>query len=143
MSIKTLSTYVFAEVANIHKSTFERILRETEIHSGQIFILISLFENDGDSQKGLADKLNLSAPTVYNMVKSLTENGFVECQKCPDDGRSVRVFLTAKAKELSDILTAKWYEFDDSFSASLTDTEKLMLFQLLDKIRIDFAKRAP
>lgn len=140
MKINQLTTYVFAEVANIYKTNFEKALNEIGLHSGQIFVLISLFEKDGLSQKVLADKLNLSPPTIYKMVQSLAANRYVECRQCQHDGRSMRVYLTPKSLKQKDLIYAKWQEFDDSFFQSLTDTEKLIFFQLLDKIKQDFLK---
>ena len=105
------------------------------LHSGQLFVLINLWENDGQSQIDLAKNLNLTPPTINKMVGSLQRNGFVQCRKCENDGRSVRLFLTEKGFQSKILVEEKWVEIEAFSFANLTDTEKLMLFQLFNKVK--------
>ncbi|MEZ5425568.1 MAG: MarR family transcriptional regulator [Pyrinomonadaceae bacterium] len=132
-----LPLYIFSEVAILIRAGFEEKLQELGLHSGQIFVLNSLFEKDGQNQKELADRLNLSSPTVFKMVKSLTSNGFVKCRKCSRDARARRVFLTEKAINQKTEIIQTWMESNSYFFKSLTETEKLIFFQLLEKIKED------
>ena len=52
----------------------------------------------------------------------------------------MRVFLTEKANELQEEIKQKWLQFEEDFFSSLTITEKLVLFQLLEKLKPDFGK---
>ena len=127
--------YILTQLTNAYRIQLERTMCKIGLHSGQIFILISLWKIDGQSQVDLVKDLNLSAPTINKMVKSLTVNGFVKCQKCPTDGRIMRVFLTDKGKQCQNIVAEEWVNFESISFSPLTDTEKLILFQLFGKLK--------
>lgn len=137
MKIRDLAVYKLAEAANIYRTAFEKEVSKLNLHSGQIFVLRALFEQDGQSQIELATSLNLSAPTVYKMVRNLVGKDFVVCRKCMTDGRLIRVYLANRALELQRSIETVWEDFDRAFLKSLTETERLMLSQLLDKIKDD------
>lgn len=140
MNINETTSYLFAEVTNLYRTGFEKTMVDLGLHSGQVFILQLLYIEDGQSQIQLALKLNNTAPTINNMVKSLQNNSFVKSKKCKKDGRVMRVFLTSKALELEEEIKRKWLQFEEDFFSSLTATERLILFQLLEKLKTDFGK---
>lgn len=138
MTLDKTTSYLFSEVTNFYRNEFEKRLNEIGLHSGQVFVLQLLYLEDGQSQIDLAKKLNLSPPTINSMVKSLEKNSFVKSKKCKMDGRVMRVFLTTKATEFQETIREKWLQFDEDFFSSLTPTERLVLFQLLEKLKSDF-----
>ncbi len=140
MKIKETTTYLFSEVTNVYRAGFEKAMSDLGLHGGQVFVLQLLYIEDGQSQIDLALKLNLSPPTIHNMVKSLKKNSFVICNQCQKDARVMRVFLTPKAIELQEQIKEKWLQFENDFFAALTETEKLIMFQLLEKLKLDSGK---
>jgi len=116
-------------------------MNQLNLHGGQVFILISLWNADRQSQIDLATNLKLSAPTVNKMVKSLIETGFVECNKCRNDGRLMRVHLTQKGIEHQKPVEEKFIEFETEFFSNLTETEKLILIQIFGKINDNLNQR--
>ncbi len=96
MDFENSVTYNLTQLTIAYRTYLERAMGEIGLHSGQIFVLISLWKSDGQSQIDLVRNLSLTAPTINKMVKSLTTSGHVECRKCETDGRLMRVFLTAK-----------------------------------------------
>jgi DNA-binding MarR family transcriptional regulator len=116
-------------------------MNEISLHGGQVFVLFSLWNNNRQSQIDLAKNLNLSAPTINKMVKSLIEGGFVECHQCKNDGRIMRVYLTQKGIEYQKSVEEKCIEFETEFFSNLTDTEKLILTQIFGKIRDNFSAK--
>lgn len=134
MEFKTSITYSFTQLSNNFRYNFDLKMNEADLHGGQVFILISLWNQDRQSQVDLATNLNLSAPTVNKMVKSLIERDFVECVKCENDGRVVRVHLTRKGIEYQKQVKEKYSEFETDFFANLNETEKLILSQIFEKL---------
>ena len=110
-------------------------MAEIGLHSGQVFILISLWKSDEQTQKDLSASLGVSPPTVNKMVGSLLENGFVTCRKCKSDGRIIRVFVTPKGLEIRPQIEHKWKQLEEQIFADLTETEKLILLQIIGKLR--------
>lgn len=59
-------------------------------------IIILANNNDGLSQKEIADKLGLEAPTIIPIVDKLEKDGFVKRMVDKIDRRNNRIFLTEK-----------------------------------------------
>lgn len=134
MNLKMSATYSFAQISGSFRYFFDLKMKQIDLHGGQVFILVSLWNNNGQSQIDLAKNLNLSAPTVFKMVSSLVKGGFVECLKCENDGRMMRVYLTPKGIEYQQLVEEKYSEFERDFFSKLTDTEKLIFIQICGKL---------
>lgn len=135
MDFENSVTYALTQLAIAYRTYLERAMGEIGLHSGQIFVLISLWRSDGQSQIDLVRNLNLTAPTVNKMVKSLTANGYVECRKCETDGRLMRVFLTDKGVLCQSSVAEQWNKIETQSYSNLTETEKLVLSQLFAKLK--------
>ena len=71
MKIDNTLNFLFSETTNLFWVKLEQSMREIGLHSGQIFVLISLWNEDGKAQIELSQILNLSPPTINKMIKSL------------------------------------------------------------------------
>lgn len=136
MNFNETIPYLFVQVSTAFKSQLEKKLNETGLHSGQVFILFELWENDGQSQIDLSSNLKLAPPTINKMVKSLSDNGFVTCHKCESDGRLMRVFLTRKGLDARPDVEQKWKDAEEVLMSDLTVTERLVLSQLFEKMNV-------
>ncbi len=72
---------------------------------GQWKIIIILKNNDdGLSQKEIADKLGLEGPTIIPIIDKLEKDGFVVRKVDPTDRRNNRIFLTEKLCSVQDLM---------------------------------------
>ncbi len=140
MDFENTVTYDLTQLAIAYRTYLERAMNEIGLHSGQIFVLISLWKADGQSQVELVKNLNLTPPTINKMVKSLMTGGFVECCKCENDGRVMRVYLTNKGREIEILVAEKWNKLETQSYSNLTETEKLVLSQLFIKLKENLSK---
>ena len=131
--------YLIAQISTVYKASLERSMRAVDLHGGQVFVLLLLWQEDGLSQIRLADKLRVSPPTINKMVKSLASNGYVECRRCVGDGRLMRIFLTEKGRSIRPAVERQWQQLETVLLENLTETEKLILFQLLAKLKDSLA----
>lgn len=127
-------TYLFTAFTIKHRDNLDKMMKEIGLHGGQIFILNLLWNTDGQSQADLGKALNLSAPTIYNMVIRLAETGFVEVKKDENDARIMRVFLTKKGREIQTQVQEQWQKLEQQTFANLTEPEKMMFTMLLQKV---------
>lgn len=141
MNFHSLTTFSFAQLTNNFRYNFDLTMSQINLHGGQVFVLISLWNNDRQSQIDLANNLRLSAPTINKMVKSLSDGGFVNCSKCATDGRLMRVHLTQKGIEHKKLVEEKFIEFESEFFSGLTETEKLIIGQIFGKINENFTDK--
>ena len=135
MEIKNSLTYLLTQLAIGYRNIMQKSMLEIGLHSGQLFVLISLWETDGQSQIDLANQLGLTPPTINKMVGSLQRNGFIASRRCEKDGRIVRLFLTDKGSQSKTLVEEKWIKLEAFSFANLTETEKLVLLQLFGKMK--------
>ncbi|MBA3285641.1 MAG: MarR family transcriptional regulator [Nitrosopumilus sp.] len=140
MDIENSLTFLLTKISTAHQNMLQKIMNEIGLQRGQVFVLISLWKTDGQSQIDLVNHLNLSAPTINKMVGNLIKNGFVECKKCSQDGRMMRVYLTEKSVQIKNSAEEKWIKLETQSFAFLTETEKLILSQLFGKIKNNLDK---
>lgn len=140
MNVENSLTYLFTQITTAHQNTLQKVMNEIGLQRGQVFVLLSLWKTDGQSQIDLANHLNLTAPTINKMVGSLVKNGFAECRKCSRDGRMMRVYLTEKSVQIQSAVEEQWQKLETQTFSLLTETEKLILTQLFGKIKENFRK---
>jgi MarR family transcriptional regulator, organic hydroperoxide resistance regulator len=126
--------YLLAKATISHKNALQKFANTAGLHSGQVFVMMELWKVDGQRQIDLAARLNLSPPTVNKILGGLLENDFVTRARYEDDARSTRIFLTQKGVEVRAALEAAWEQLEEQTLSKLTDTEALMLKQLLQKL---------
>jgi DNA-binding MarR family transcriptional regulator len=135
MDFFTSINYLLNQVFIAYRSNLEKSLNEIGLHSGQVFILIDLWNEDGRIQNQIAKSLNLSAPTINKMIKSLAQNGFLQMTKSDFDGRASIITLTEKGLEIRGQVEQIWQDLETDIYSNLTPTEKMIFNQLLEKIR--------
>ena len=135
MEFEKSINYLFNQVFNAYRADLEFELNQINLHSGQVFVLIALWGTDGLSQTDIAKKLNLSTPTINKMIKSLTDSDFVFSKKSESDGRVTEIFLTDKGRDVKDQVIEIWRKLEVEIYSNITETEKMIFFQLLEKTR--------
>ena len=128
-------SFLLARVTTAFRSSLERQMGQIGLHGGQIFILLELWKQDALRQIDIAGRLHLSAPTVNKMLKGLIEINLVTRSRIDDDARSTRIVLTERGREIREHIEAQWLELEENCLSGLTETERLVLFDLLGKLR--------
>ena len=134
MRFEETAAYLLSKATLVHKNALEKHVNSVGLHSGQVFVLMELWIADGQRQIDLAARLNLSPPTVNKILGGLLENDFVTRARYEDDARSTRIFLTPKGIAVREALEQAWESLEEQTLAGLTDTEALMLKQLMQKL---------
>jgi DNA-binding MarR family transcriptional regulator len=134
MKFRDTVSYLLSKLTTAHRNLLEKSVQDIGLHSGQAFILLELWEKDEQRQVDLAEKLNLAAPTVNKILGGMLEADLVTRKKVDNDARSTRIALTAKGVNVRPLLEQKWAEVEEQTVLGLTDTEALILKQLLSKL---------
>ncbi len=134
-------SYMLAKVSTAFKSALERHMFMIGLHGGQIFVLLELWGQDGLRQIDIAKRLDLSAPTVNKMLKGLLDVNLIRRSKLDDDARSVRIFLTDLGRDMRSDVERQWLELEGECLSGLSETERLVLFEVLGKLRATYTGR--
>jgi len=128
-------SFLLAKVSTAFRNSLERRMGEIGLHGGQIFVLFDLWKKDGQRQIDLAKKLDVAAPTINKMIKGLIDINLVTRSRLADDGRSTRIYLTPRGISMRSDIEAQWLELEEHCLSGLTDTERMVLLDILSKLR--------
>lgn len=137
-------SYLLAKVTIAYRNAIERHMAEIGLHSGQTFLLIELWREDGIRQIDLAKRLNVSAPTVSTMLIGLRKIHLIKPKKKDEgDGRSSRVFLTERGKHMRGEVERRWIDVEAECIAGLPATDRFVLQEVLKKLRATYTGQIP
>ena len=136
------ASYLLARVATAYRNALENHMARVDLHSGQVFVLMELWKKDGLRQVDIAERLNLRPPTVNKMLKGLIEIKLVTRQSVAGDKRSTRIFLTGKGWDARREVSAQWLELEAEYMSGLSETERLILTDLLGKLHNAYTGRS-
>jgi DNA-binding MarR family transcriptional regulator len=134
-------TFLLAKVATAHKNFLEKSLIASGLHTGQAFVLMALWDQDGTRQIDLAETLNVAPPTVNKILGGMVEKGLVTRGRYEGDARSTRVYLTDAGRAIRPAVEAQWAMLESTVLEDLTETERLILPQLLVKLLENYLGR--
>lgn len=80
--------------------TYKPLLDRLGLTYPQYLVLHALWERDGLTISGIADRLALEPSTITPLVKRLEAAGFLARRRNPEDERQVRVGLTDRGREM-------------------------------------------
>jgi DNA-binding MarR family transcriptional regulator len=82
----------------------------------------------------LAEKLNVTKPSVTAMVNKLIKEGYVRKQQSSEDRRIYHLYLDDKGKQLIEVERKGMMQFADRIRCALTEQEARQFAELLKKI---------
>ncbi len=103
------------------------------ISPARMAILDAIAGMPGCGVGDIAEKLDLTPPTVSVGVHRLEESGFVERKPDPEDGRSIRLFLTRRGQALQRRIQANHLKKFRLLLSGLTPEEQQELVDLLQR----------
>jgi len=94
---------------------YDQRLSAFDLTPSQFFVFNALCMGDGITVGEIGERVYLDSSTLTGIIDRMERSGYVERRPNPDDRRSVLVYLTPKARELS----PRILEFADELDATL------------------------
>lgn len=91
------------------------------------FVLLNIDAESGTPATKIAPMMGMEARSLTRMLKSMEEKNWIYREQDPDDGRSVRIFLTALGKEKREFSRSAVKEFNLKIRELLSE-EKIKNF---------------
>lgn len=101
-------------------------------------IIYALFYQQRMTMAEIANKIGRDKSTVTALVDKLVKLGFVSKERDTQDTRVIYVALTDKGQELQPIFEEISYKVLSTFYSGVSEEEKTMLANILDKIYQNF-----
>lgn len=126
---------VFQDIARFRGILFDGLLRPHDITMAQGWAVLSLTREAGQRQADLAAKLDIGTVTTSKLIDRLEARGFVERRADPGDRRSKRIFATAKARQIMDIMTQTQRQVDAIANTGIDPDELATAMKVLGQMR--------
>ncbi|MGN0145261.1 MAG: MarR family winged helix-turn-helix transcriptional regulator [Clostridium sp.] len=127
---------LFAAIRNVFKKIGNKNLKELNLTSSQMNVLLYIFNNlDSEiNQKDIEKNLYLKNSTVTDILNRLESKGFVSRTASEKDGRYKKIILADKGEDVREIIIHKALIFEKYFTKGMSKGEAEMLFELLEKV---------
>ena len=102
--------------------------------AGQHHIIMMLERVGCATVSQIAEEMRTTSATASVSIKRLEKAGFVEKRSSESDARITKIYLTDKALAVTQRIKAKMDEAEESLTQGLTQEEKYLLSDLLDKV---------
>jgi DNA-binding MarR family transcriptional regulator len=90
---------------------------------GQFAQLLALYEEDGQSQRELCERVRVEQPTMANTLRRMERDGLVRRLPDPGDGRRAVVMLTERARGLQEALVDAARSVNSDAARDINDEE--------------------
>ena len=97
-------------------------------------LLKCLWNQDGLSQKEIADLMGIQAATATRMVIRMERSGLVERKTDPEDQRVSQVYLTDLGRSLQSAVEEGWIAIEQQILEGFSLEERLLLRRYLEQI---------
>jgi len=128
----TLELY---EMFRTMRRIFDGRARALGFTQGQWRILVHLSSNQGISQAGLADILEMQPISLARVLDRMETNGLIERHPDPKDRRALKLFLTPAAGPMLDVLRDIGDDLRTIATSDLSPAEQETLVHLVGRIR--------
>ena len=92
--------YLTNHLARLFAQELALQIKPLGIVPGQFPALLELYEQDGQTQKALVEKLDVEQATMANTLNRMERDGLVERRDHAADGRAKTIHLTSKSQAI-------------------------------------------
>lgn len=109
-------------------------IRELGIQHGQMPIIMIVYENDGCSQKEIAEKMGVTPPTVNVSIQRLERTDIVCRKRDETDQRIMRVYLTENGKRIVREIQEESRVVEKIMFSNFNETELCLMRRFFEQI---------
>ena len=118
----------------IQRSRPHRDSGEMNAHHGQGRIIFLLLENEGISQRALAELMQIRPGSLSELLTKLEQSDYIERRPNERDRRVVNIFLKEEGLKAVEMAKSARQKMADGLFAALTAEEQSQLSGLLEKL---------
>jgi DNA-binding MarR family transcriptional regulator len=127
--------FLLAKAYQKAHSAFKQKLAPFGITPVQQLILMVLREEEILSPAEISEKIAMDSATLSGVLERMAEGGMIKREENPEDRRSIRVSLTAKAKKMQEDLAGQRTAINEELTQKLSLEEKLLLKRMLKDLK--------
>src|ERR1700722_19482800 len=136
-------TALVTRASKLWRGAADEAMSRHGVRVGQNLVLEVLWETDGLTPGELAERLQVSTPTVVKSAGRMQASGLLTKRRDPSDGRLVRLYLTDRARSVQGAIHTARANLEQRATATLTLAERRHLQSALTKIIAQLADATP
>lgn len=121
----------------MHRMAHRGMQGRNELHRGQAYLLKLVSQNDGASQRDLAEQMDVRPSTMTELISKMEAAGMLLRKQDEKDQRVMRIYLTEQGKKFVGQSNDFSDEFADSVFDSLSEEEKAQMLAIVEKLCTD------
>lgn len=126
---------IFLQIMRLEGAILHKLADNFGLYPGQFHLLMFLQENNGGSQKEIADISCVSKPTITVTLSGMEQQGLIKKEKDSNDRRITRIYLTTKGRDIAQNISAMHDNLNQEFFRNFSQEEQLLLRRFLLQIR--------
>ncbi len=126
--------YTLQQTTRMVKAILQERLKQHKVTVGQFPILAHLWEEEGLTQKALCELIRVEQPTLANTLKRMERDGLIKRIADEDDKRQWRIYLTARALDLKEMLQQESHSVNKIIVGGMNETEQIEFMRLIQII---------
>ena len=119
----------------IVKAMDTELRKKVGITFGQWKVIVMLYNQNGLTQKEIADRLDLEGPTLIPIIDKMEKEGFVVRRVDATDRRNNRIYYTEKSSELWDKMIECALKIRQVSIRDISEEDIVFMISILEKIR--------
>ena len=128
-------------VSQLHHRMLEKLVGATGLHRAQHRMLMTLADNEFESQSALANMLEISTATVAVSLKKLERDGYIQKKVKEGDSRANFIQLTERGKKVVESSREIFESMDKKAVRGFTDEELVLLRTFLGRMYENLSER--
>jgi MarR family transcriptional regulator, organic hydroperoxide resistance regulator len=134
---------LFTRASKLMRGAADEAMSQHGVRVGQNLVLEVLWGTDGLTPGELAERLDVSTPTVVKSATRMEATGLVARRRDETDRRLIRIYLTERGRSVQTDIEGARDELERRATAALTDAERRYLISALRKIITAMADATP
>ncbi|MBU5591651.1 MarR family transcriptional regulator [Clostridium sp. MSJ-4] len=118
----------------MHRTSHRENHGKGGLYHGQANLLLLILQNNGASQRDLAEQLDVRPSSMTEMLRKLEQSGLIVRKQDNKDQRVMRIYLTGEGEKVAQKMSESKDAFVESLFQGLTEDEQKQLFILTEKL---------
>ena len=131
---------ILTQICHLHHSRAHQLLEGLGLYRGQPPVLSALWEQEGLTQKELAEKLQNTAATITKMLQRMEKAGFILRKPDEKDQRITRVYLTYAGRSVKGEVEAVWKQMEKETFLNFSGQELKVLRGYMLRMRANLLR---
>jgi MarR family transcriptional regulator, organic hydroperoxide resistance regulator len=125
---------LFTRASKLMRGAADAGMSRHGVRVGQNLLIDVLAAEDGLTPGELAQRLNVTTPTIVKMATRMEAAGLLTRRRDAKDARLVRLYLTKRARSVHGLIDEELRRLEELATTNLTPEERLHLDSALTKV---------